>query len=75
MSISQLSARTRVAANLRRIRKERGLSQERLAELAQFHRTYVSQLERCVANISIDGVERLAGALGVDVSELLASTL
>jgi len=51
------------------------LSQERLAELAQFHRTYVSQLERCVANISIDGVERLAGALGVDVSELLASTL
>ncbi|KAF1719260.1 helix-turn-helix domain-containing protein [Pseudoxanthomonas wuyuanensis] len=70
-----MSARTRVAANLRRIRKERGLSQERLAELAQFHRTYVSQLERCVANISIDGVERLAGALGVDVSELLASTL
>ena len=50
---------------------ERGLSQEGMAELADFHRTYVSQLERCVTNISIDGLERLAMALGVDVTELL----
>ena len=50
---------------------ERGLSQEGMAELANFHRTYVSQLERCVTNISIDGLERLAMALGVDVTELL----
>ena len=39
-------ARQRVAENLRRLRKERGLSQEVMAELAEFHRTYVSQLER-----------------------------
>lgn len=50
---------------------ERGLSQEGMAELADFHRTYVSQLERCVTNISIDGLERLSMALGVDVTELL----
>lgn len=50
---------------------QRGLSQEKLAELADFHRTYVSQLERCVTNISIDGLERLSGALGVDVVDLL----
>ena len=50
---------------------ERGLSQEGMAELADFHRTYVSQLERRVTNISIDGLERLAMALGVDVTELL----
>jgi transcriptional regulator with XRE-family HTH domain len=49
----------------------RGLSQEQLAELADFHRTYVSQLERCVTNISIDGLERLAQALEVDVVDLL----
>ena len=42
-----------------------------MAELADFHRTYVSQLERCVTNISIDGLERLAMALGVDIKELL----
>ena len=50
---------------------ERGLSQEGMAELADFHRTYVSQLQRCVTNISIDGLERLSMALGVDVTELL----
>lgn len=65
------TARTRVAANIRRLRKSKGLSQEQLAELAQFHRTYVSQLERCVTNISIDGLERLAQVLGVDIIELL----
>lgn len=43
-----------------------------MAELADFHRTYVSQLERCVTNISIDGLERVAIALGVDVVDLLA---
>ena len=65
-------ARRRVAENLRRLRKERGLSQEAMAELAEFHRTYVSQLERCVTNISLDGLERLANALHVDVLDLLA---
>ena len=65
-------ARRRIAENLRRLRKERGLSQEAMAELAEFHRTYVSQLERCVTNISLDGLERLANALHIDVLDLLA---
>jgi transcriptional regulator with XRE-family HTH domain len=64
-------ARRRIAENIRRLRTERGLSQEEMAELADFHRTYVSQLERCVTNISIDGLERLATALAVDVLVLL----
>lgn len=65
------NARTRISANLKRLRSTRRLSQEQLAELADFHRTYVSQLERCVTNISIDGLERLAQALEVDVVDLL----
>ena len=65
------TARDRISQNLKRLRKERGLSQENLAEMADFHRTYVSQLERCVTNISIDGLERLAIALEIDISELL----
>ncbi len=64
-------ARRRIADNVKRLRKERGLSQEEMAELADFHRTYVSQLERCVTNISVDGLERLAYALGVDITALL----
>lgn len=65
------NARSRVAASIRELRKAKGLSQEQLAEVAEFHRTYVSQLERCVTNISIDGLERLAQVLGVDVAKLL----
>lgn len=65
------SARDRVAVNIRQLRKTKGLSQEQLAEIAEFHRTYVSQLERCVTNISIDGLERLAKVLGVDIIDLL----
>jgi transcriptional regulator with XRE-family HTH domain len=66
-------SRRRIAANLKRLRTMRGLSQEKMAELADFHRTYVSQLERCVTNISVDGLERLAMALGVDILDLLAT--
>ncbi len=66
------NARERIAANLKRLRKERGWSQEFMAEAADFHRTYVSQLERCITNISIDGLEQLALALGVDITDLLA---
>jgi len=68
---SRPSARAHIAANIRRLRKAMGLSQEQLAELAQLHRTYVSQLERCVTNISINRLERLAQVLEVDVTELL----
>ena len=71
---TRTAARTRIAINLKRLRIERGLSQESMAELADFHRTYVSQLERCVTNISIDGLERIANALGVDVIDQLART-
>lgn len=67
------TARQRISRNIRELRSERGLSQEQLAELADFHRTYVSQLERCVTNISIDGLDRLAAALEVDIVDLLSN--
>lgn len=64
--------RIRFAANLREQRQKLGLSQEALADLAGLHRTYVSQVERTVTNVSIDNVEKLARALGVDVQALFA---
>ena len=64
--------RSRLAANLRAIREAQGLSQEKLAEQAGFHRTFVSQVEREKNNISIDNVQKLAQALDVDIVELLA---
>ena len=66
------SARLRLAANLRAERKTRGISQEELADLAGLHRTYIGSIERGERNVSIDNIERLAGALNLDVVDLLA---
>ena len=59
------------ARNLRSVRQTRGISQERLAELAGLHRTYVSSVERGQRNISIDNIERLARALTTTADTLV----
>jgi len=65
------AGRQRVAANLRALRVERGLSQEELAHRAGVHRTYVGSIERAERNVSIDSIERLSLALGVDIVDLV----
>lgn len=60
------------AANLRKYRLKRNLSQEDLADSANLHRTYVGSVERAERNISIDNMEKLANALGCSIIELLA---
>jgi transcriptional regulator with XRE-family HTH domain len=61
-----------LAANLKRLRKAKGLSQEELAHQVGIDRTYVSALERRVYAASIDLVERLAKALQVDTQTLMS---
>lgn len=68
------SARERLATHMRRLRADAGLSQEVLAELCGLHRTYIGSVERCERNVSVDNIERIAMALQVDVSDLLAPT-
>lgn len=57
---------------MRKLRVRATLSQERLAEEAGLHRTYVGSVERGERNISLQNILRIARALGVDPSVLVA---
>ena len=65
---------SRFGEKLRQIRRDRGVSQEKLAELAGLHRTYVSSIERGERNVSLVNIERLATALGVTMADLMPDT-
>lgn len=62
------------AANLRRFRHEKGLSQEELADLADINRTYISKLETGATWVGLQVISRLAKVLGRQPAEFLTST-
>jgi transcriptional regulator with XRE-family HTH domain len=61
----------RFGKNVQRIRKEKNISQEKLAEYAGLHRTYIGMIERFERNITLINAEKVANALGVNISELI----
>jgi transcriptional regulator with XRE-family HTH domain len=65
------SARQILAANVRQGRERVNWSQEELGARAQISQTYVSQVESGQRAVSIDVVDRLAMAFGVEVAEIL----
>lgn len=56
--------------NLKKFRLALGLSQEEFAEKCGLHRTYISTVERFQRNISIENVQRIADALGIESYKL-----
>ncbi len=66
-----MDMRQRVGNNVRKFRKERGLSQEALAFECGLHRTYISGVVRGIRNPTVLVLEQIATALQVPASRLL----
>lgn len=66
-----MDVRRRLGRNVQHERRQKGWSQEELAEQAGLHRTYVSGVERGIRNPTITIVEKLAQALSVSMAALL----
>lgn len=57
--------------NVQKHRKEKQLSQEKLAEIANVHRTYIGMIERAEKNITLRNMEKIAKALKVEIADLV----
>lgn len=61
----------RFGARIRKMRKERGFSQEAFAALCELDRTYIGGIERGERNVALRNIERITRGLGVSLSELM----
>ena len=66
-----MTLRRTLARNLKRLRRERGLTQEELADLAGLNRNYVRMIERQENAATVDTLEALADALQIKAAQLL----
>lgn len=57
--------------NVRNYRLELGLSQEKLAERCELHRTYIGSIECFQRNVSLENIQKIASALGKEPYQLL----
>lgn len=58
------------AQRVRTLREAQGISQEKLAERAELHRTYIGMVERLERNPSLVCIHKIAKGLGVHITEL-----
>jgi transcriptional regulator with XRE-family HTH domain len=57
---------------IQKLRKDRGWSQEKLAELSAFHRTYIGMIERGERNPSLKNIEKFSKVFSISLCELFA---
>ena len=62
--------RIRYGKAVRDARIKKGMSQERLADLSELHRTYISDIELGKRNVSIGNIEKIADALDMKISDI-----
>ncbi len=68
--MARTSVQQKLGKKVRELRKEAGLSQEKLGELTELDRTYISGIERGIRNPSLKNIEKIAKALKVKVSDI-----
>jgi transcriptional regulator with XRE-family HTH domain len=66
-----MNIKEKFGLRLKTLRKAKGLSQEELAERSGLNRPYISGIEKGKRNVSLEVMEKLAGALGVGLGELV----
>ncbi len=59
-----------IGQRIRNYRHEKGLSQEKLAEMSGCHPTYIGQVERGEKNATLESIEKIASAMGISLSKL-----
>ena len=65
-----MNIKQKLGLKIKELRKAKGLSQERLANLAEIDRTYLPTIEKGERNVSIEVVEKLAKALDIKIKDL-----
>lgn len=75
MAKKRNSTLVRLGENLRKVREQRGLSQEELAFKAGVHRTYVGGVERGEYNVTVLTLHRFVHALGINLQDALRGTM
>ena len=61
--------------NLRYYRNKLGVSQEKVGEMCDLHRTYISDIERFNRSISLENIQKIADALGIETYKLFIEEL
>ena len=61
----------RIGLNITILREKQGLTQEKLAELADLHRAYIGQIERGEKNIGLKNLQKIANGLNVKIECLI----
>lgn len=65
-----MSLLIKLGFNIRKIRENKGLSQEKLAEISNLHRTYIGSIERGERNVSILSLQKITNALGIRIKDV-----
>jgi transcriptional regulator with XRE-family HTH domain len=70
-AVSSFQAHKRIGVNIRKFRNQRGMTQEKLAEKADLHPVYISQVERADRAITIDSLLKITKALGIRLRDVI----